>query len=264
MNARFACVVLALSVTACAGPTLKPAVAPVPVRSDALLVLPGVGYGRDDDKGFRAVTEMASASGVDVFVPAYLTRSGLDSSRGKLARFIRDNRLNRYQRLHVFAFIAGGWTINPLADAGAIPNLATITYDRSPYQERAPRIAAAKLPLLAWLRFGSTIFDLATTEYEPLRAAHVKVGLIVESRPTAFIRKHETTAREYGPFSLDCDSFRQRHDDCVYVSMDHDELYTRFTEVWPELRAFISTGRFSETGVRTAPVDDSVAWRPRK
>ena len=219
-------------------------------------MLPGFGYGRGDADAFRAVTAQASAAGIDLFVPAYLTRSGLASSRGKLARFIRDQRLHRYERVHVFAFIAGGWTINPLADAGAIPNLASVTYDRSPYQERAPRIAAAKLPALAWLRYGSTIFDVAETPYTPLQAAHVKVGLIVESKPTAFVRKHEAAARAYGPFTFGCDSFLQRHDDCLYVAMDHDDLYVRFAEVWPELRAFIHTGRFTEAANRTAPVDD--------
>ena len=33
---------------------------------------------------------------------------------------------------------------------------------------------------------------------------------------------------EYGPFTFGCDSFRQRHDDCVYVPMDHDDLYSTF------------------------------------
>lgn len=264
MNTRFALVVLAASLTGCAGPALKPSVTPAAARGDALLVLPGFGYGRDDGKAFRAVTAQASAAGIDLFVPGYLTRSGLPSSRAKLARFIRDQRLHRYQRVHVFAFIAGGWTVNPLADAGAIPNLASVTYDRSPYQERAARIAAATLPVLAWLRYGSTIFDVASTPYAPLQAEHVKVGLIVESKPTAFVRKHERVAREYGPFTFDCGSFLQRHDDCVYVAMDHDDLYARFAEVWPELRAFIQTGRFTESANRTAPVDDGAFSRDRK
>ena len=57
-------------------------------------------------------------------------------------RFIQDNNLARYERLHVFAFLAGAWTLNPLLDGRALPNLATVVYDRSPYQERAPRIAS--------------------------------------------------------------------------------------------------------------------------
>ena len=50
----------------------------------------------------------------------------------------RENHLDRYRRVHVFAFIAGGWTFNPFGEAGTLPNLSTIVYDRSPYQERAP------------------------------------------------------------------------------------------------------------------------------
>jgi hypothetical protein len=58
------------------------------VSADALLVLTGFGYGRAGRKALRA-------------------RSGLVASRTKLERFIREQRLDRYERLHVFAFIAG-------------------------------------------------------------------------------------------------------------------------------------------------------------
>ena len=104
------------SLTACAGPTLKPSVTPVAVGRDALLVLPGFGYGRDDEKVFRAVAETASASGIDLFVALLCHAIGPPIQPEKLVRFIREQRLNRYERLHVFAFIAGGWTINPLVD----------------------------------------------------------------------------------------------------------------------------------------------------
>lgn len=264
MNPRFTVVLLAASFAACAGPTLRPSLAPAAAKRDALLILPGLGYGQDDEKVFRAAAQSSAAADVDLYVPSYLTRGGLGSSRDKLARFIRDNRLDRYQRLHVFAFIAGGWTVNPLADAGQIPNLASITYDRSPYQERAPRIAATRLRLLAWLRYGSTVFDLADTAYRPLLAPQVKVGLLVESRPTSFIRKHEAAARALGPFTFACDSFLQRYDDCAFLPMDHDDLYTRFAEVVPELIAFIRTGRFSDSADRTPPVDAVLARRQGK
>ena len=62
----------------------------------------------------------------------------------------------------------------------------------------------------------------------------MKVGLVVETTPTSFVRKHEKTARGYGPFRFECDAFMQRYDDCIYVPLNHDELYVRFAEVWPE------------------------------
>jgi len=264
MNVRATTVALAACLSACAGPALTPSVAPSAPKRDALLVLPGFGYGRDDEEAFRAVARTSSAAGMDVYVASYLTRSGLGTSRDRLARFARDHRLDRYERLHVFAFIAGGWTVNPLAESGGLPNLASITYDRSPYQERAPRIAADSMPLLAWLRYGSTVFDVARTPYTPLRAEHVRVALMVESMPTAFIKQHEAAARKDGPFDFDCDSFVQRYDDCLYLAMDHDDVYARFADIWPELIAFIQTGRFSDTANRTPPTGDPLTRRAAK
>src|SRR5688572_20015221 len=116
MSARLAVIAAFACLAACAGPTVRPKVAPSKPNGDALLVLPGFGYGRTDDKAFRSIAGRAADEGVDLYVAPFLTRSGLDSSRAKLERFIRDNRLDRYERLHVFAFIAGAWALNPLAE----------------------------------------------------------------------------------------------------------------------------------------------------
>ena len=247
--------------TGCAGSIVRPSLSPSIPAADAVLVLPGFGYGRAGEKSLRALAASTASEGVDLYVATFVTRSGLTSSRAKLQRFIRENRLDRYERLHVFAFIAGAWTLNPLIERRELPNLATVVYDRSPFQERAPAVAADKLRLLAWMRYGSTLFDVARTPYSPMTASGVKVALMVESTPTRFIRRYERAARAYGPFSFDCDAFLQRHDDCVYVAMNHDELYTRFAEIWPELVTFIRTGRFSAAANRISPGDDPLARR---
>jgi hypothetical protein len=230
---------------------------PAKPRTDALLVLPGFGYSSDGEKTLRSLAPAMAADGIDLFVPTYVSRSGLVESRAKLQRFIREHRLDQYDRLHVFAFIAGAWTLNPLVGAGAPLNLVTVIYDRSPFQERAPRIAAEKLHFLTWVRYGSPVFDIARTPYVPLTSPGVKVALLVETAPTPFIRKHEKTARSYGTFHFECDAFVQHYEDCMYVPMNHVELYKRFTEVWPELLAFIQTGRFSGAANRTPPAGDT-------
>jgi hypothetical protein len=244
MSRIAAIVAAALSAASCAGPAMKPALTPAAPRHDALLILPGLGYGRGDGHAFRVVADSARADGIDVFVPPYLTRGGLADTRGKLRDYIRAQHLERYERLHVFAFIAGAWAFNPLAEREAIPNLSTVIYDRSPLQERAPAIAADAVPVLAWLRFGSTIFDLAKTPYPPLREPAVKVALLVETQPTTFIRQHDKALAAGGPVSFDCDGLGQRYDACTLVAMSHDDIYTRFAEVWPAVRSFIETGRF--------------------
>jgi hypothetical protein len=230
---------------ACAGPRLVPAVAPAAPHGDALLILPGFGYGRGDGAGFATVARDADASGIDVYVPRYLTRGGLDANRRSLLAFVRDAHLDRYERVHVFAFIAGAWTINPLIDDGALPNLATIVYDRSPYQEAAPRIAARDLRIPAWLRYGSTIFDVARTPYPPLARDGVRVGLLVETRPTDFVTHHARPDDLPAPGAFECGAFHQRYDDCAYLPMSHDDLYPRFADVWPQVDAFIRTGHLS-------------------
>ncbi len=241
--------------TGCAGSIVRPDVTPATPRTDALLVLPGFGYGRGGERAIRALAPAMAREGIDLYVPTYVTRSGLDSSRAKLERFLRENRLARYQRLHVFAFIAGAWTLNPLLQDHDLPNLATVVYDRSPFQERAPKIADDRVHFLTWVRYGSTVFDVARRSYAPLDEPGVRVGLIVESKPTAFVRRHEQAARAYGPLAFDCAAFGQRHDDCAFVAMHHEDIYLRFAEVWPELLAFIRSGRFTEAANRVTPPD---------
>jgi hypothetical protein len=239
--------------TACAGSTIRPSLTPPKPKTDALLILPGFGYGGKGEKSLRSLVTTMGGEGIDLYVPTYIVRSGLAESRTKLQRFIRDHRLGQYDRLHVFAFIAGAWTFNPILAGQTLPNLATIIYDRSPFQERAPRIATEKLHFLTWVRYGSPVFDVAKTPYVPLAIPDVKVALLVETKPTSFITHHEKTARGYGAYRFECDAFMQPYEDCMYVPLNHDELYIQFTEVWPELLTFIRTGRFSSAANRTPP-----------
>lgn len=245
--------------SACAGAVVKSSRTTPTPATEALLVLPGFGYNGAGEQALRRLAEPLASEGFDLFVSDYISRGGLAASRGKLQQFVSRHHLERYERLHVFAFIAGAWTVNPLITSGSLPNLATVIYDRSPYQERAPRIADDSMHTLALLRYGSPVFDLARTPYPPLNTPAVKVGLVVETRPTPFIRKHEAEARAYGPFDFACGSFSQRHDDCVFVALNHEELYLRIGEVWPELRSFIRNGRFSPAADRTPPAADALA-----
>jgi hypothetical protein len=264
MNARIAIVAASAYLAACAGPVVRPSVTPSLPKQDALLVLPGFGYGRAGEQALRSLAASMARDGVDLYVPTYVTRSGLADSRAKLERFIRDNRLDRYERLHVFAFLAGAWTLNPLIEREPLPNLTSVVYDRSPFQERAPRIATMRLHFLTWLRYGSTVFDVARTPYPAFAARDVKVALMVETAPTSFIRRYADAARQDGPFAFGCGSFLQRYDDCLYVPLSHDEVYARFAEVWPEVSAFIRTGRFSNAANRRPPVDDALARGKRQ
>jgi hypothetical protein len=266
VNAAFRSVAVVLSacacLVACAGSVISESPIPERRNEDALLVLPGFGYDRGAQKNFRSLGRSLAEERIDVYVPVYIKRSGLAASQEELLEFYRNHHLDRYARLHVFAFIAGAWTLNPLLENGRLPNVATVMYDRSPLQERAPRIAAEKLHFLTWLRYGQPVFDLARTPYTPLTATNVRIGLMVETRPTSLVRRYERLARGYGPFHFECDAFGQRYDDCVYLPMNHDELYVRFQELRPELVAFIHGGRFTPAANREPPAGDPFAPIP--
>jgi hypothetical protein len=239
---------------ACANAIVKPGVTPTAKPAqDALLVLPGFGYGGAGEHAFRSLAPSMAADGIDLYLPTFISRSGLPESRARLDQFVRAQRLDRYERVHVFAFLAGGWTFNPLAEKDVLPNLSTVIYDRSPYQERAPRVALERLRLLTWLRYGSVVFDVARTPYAPLTSPDIKVGLVVETVPTKFIQRFRDSARRHGPYDFTCGAFNQRYDDCMYVALNHNQLYPQFAQIWPEVRAFVRAGRFTTSANRTAP-----------
>ena len=251
--ARFAVTVCCLALTGCTHALVRPAASPARQASDALLVLPGVGYDRAGEAAFRALAPSTAADGLDLYLPRYVDRGGLEASRERLEDFVRVHRLDRYERVHIFAFIAGAWTVNPLIERNLLPNLSTILFDRSPYQERAPRVAVEQLRFLTWVRYGAAVSDLARTSYVPLMAPRARVGIVVETAPTRFIRRHAAAAAKAGPYDFGCGAFGQPYDDCIYVALSHDELYCRFADVWPEVRAFIRTGRFTPAANRRLP-----------
>jgi len=249
---RVASLTLAVvTLAACAGSVVPGS--PDPVAREALLVLPGFGYSNDAERVLRRAQASLAADGIDLYAPSYVEREGIDESREELREFIDAHGLARYGRLHVFAFIAGAWTLNPLLDSASLPNLASVIYDRSPLQERAPRIADEKLRFLTWLRYGRPVFDVARRPYPPLASTTPRIGVLIETKPTPLIRRFARTALSYGPLRFDCGWTTQRHDDCAYVDLNHDELYTRFMDVLPEVLVFMRSGRFSAQAVRTAP-----------
>ena len=129
MTKNLAVLIACACLSGCASSIVRPSLKPARPRTDALLILPGFGYGREGEKTLRSIAGTMAGEGVDLYVPTYISRSGLAESRARLHRFIDDHRLARYERLHVFAFIAGAWTFNPLVESQTLPNLSTVIYD---------------------------------------------------------------------------------------------------------------------------------------
>jgi len=72
---------------ACAAPISRPSVAPSNPPRDALLILPGFGYSQSGEHVLRSLAPVMAREGVDLFVPTYVARGGLDESRTRLMGF---------------------------------------------------------------------------------------------------------------------------------------------------------------------------------
>ena len=253
MRSRLYLVALLAMSAACASRRPVP-----PPGREALLVIPGFGY--DDRAGriIRRTRDTLAGQGMDLFIAEYLRRGGVPSSRKALLDFYEKNNLHRYERVHVFAYIVGSWTINPAMGDSILSNVRTVIYDRSPYQERAPRVAVERLRFPAWFLYGSVLFDVAKSAYPPVDTAGRRIGILVETTPTGFIRRYAATAEGYGPFDFRCASLGQAYHDCAYVDLNHDEMYTQFPRILPDLLRFIRSGRFGDTLRRVPPARDSL------
>ena len=204
MRRRLPVIVVAAFLGACAGPMVRPSVAPAAPKREALLVLPGFGYGRAEGKVFRSLAPAVAAEGLDLYVAPFVTRTGLASSRDKLAaihprqspRALRAGpRLRVHRRRvdvqstrrsrHAAEPRHRGLRSQPVPGARA-PNRRRRRLPR-------PRVDPVRLD------------DLRRRARPPTRrstASDVKVAIVVESAPTSFIRRYDAEARKIRPVRL--------------------------------------------------------------
>jgi hypothetical protein len=222
-------------------------------EKEALLIVPGFGARAE---GVGDIAGYFGHKGYDVFIPSYISRDSLNECVTNLDQFIKDNKLGEYKKVHVFSYIIGSWTINRWIRKNPENNIATIVYDRSALQERAPYAITKDIPFFVRLLEGRIVAEFATIPYEPIVNDSTNIGLILESRATRLMRKHRKTAMELGPLDWSAAGRNQDCDDYLYTLNNHDEMYHDFEYVGKEIFAFIRTGRFTAEAKRVMPATD--------
>lgn len=234
-----------------------------PVRAEELVVLvPGLGDNRHSRPCMEALAPVAAEQGYHLVVADFQRRRSVEASAEALAEYIASQQPERYERVHFVAWILGGWALNQMLAEHEVPNIASVIYDRSPTQERAPAAVVRLGRPFVWVMFGRLVRDLSRTPYPAWTpTGDAKVGLMIENRATKLMVRIRRVGESYGPLDYDEDSFGQVHDDAYYTPLDHDRIYLRHDMLWPEWSHFFAHGRFTDEAWR-APMPGEVWQEP--
>lgn len=219
-------------------------------EKEALLILPGFGSKLE---GITDIGKFFAGKGYDLFIPEYIGRDSLGQCVQTLEKFFMAQKLGEYKKLHVFSYIIGSWTLNRWLQKHPENNIATIVYDRSPLQERAPYALVKDLPFFTRLLEGDIVEEFSHTPYEPVVNDSKNIGIIMESRATKLIRKHKKTALSLGEIDWTVAGRGQDYDDCFYTLNNHDEMYHDFDETGLQILYFIEHGKFTDSARRIKP-----------
>ncbi len=216
-------------------------------EKEAILVLPGVGDSKKRRKHQKAFFEKMD---YDLFIPDYIERKSYVSTLENLSKFYEDQNLGDYKKVHVFSYILGSWILNEYINKNGHQNIATIVYDRSPLQERAPQVAVDKMPLLTKIIKGKIIKDLTEHPYPSIDQKDIRIGIIVENKATRLIRIFKKKTLSYGPINWNNLNFDQSHDDLMFTKLNHDQMYFSFDVIGTDIMHFIEHGSFSTNARR--------------
>lgn len=225
-------------------------------EKEALLIIPGFG---SRIQGITDIGKYFAHKGYDLFIPHYIGRDSIGQCMNTLDEFMKKNKLSEYRKVHVFSYIIGSWVLNRWITAHPTNNIATIVYDRSPLQERAPYALVHDMPFLIRLAEGRIMEEFTKTPYEPIANDQKNIGIIMESRATNLIKKHKAAALSLGTVDWTIEGRKQDHDDYFFTLNNHDDMYHDFSVIGTQILYFIRNGKFTPDAPREKPNIDPFA-----
>ena len=222
-------------------------------EKEAILILPGFG---SKIQGTLHIADFFFNKGYDIYIPDYISRKSIEKCVTNLDKFIISYKLKEYKKIHVFSYIIGSWTLNTWINNNPINNIATIIYDRSPLQERAPYALVKDVPLLIRIISGKIMKEFSVTKYPTIAKNNLNIGIIIESKATKLLAKHKKSALDVGPVNWDVTNLNQNYTDKFYITLNHDQMYYRFDVSGNEIFYFIKNNKFTETAKRHPYTED--------
>ena len=223
----------------------------------ALVILNGFG---DSKKNRKIQQEFFQEKGYDLFIPEYVEKNSIDLTVSTFSSFYDKNNLDEYKEVKFLCYIIGGHVLNQYIERNGKGKITTIIYDRSPTQERAPRVATEKLPFISRILYGKALSDFSKQKLIPLSDPNgLAVGVIIENKATKFMRFFKKTSDRYGDYNYNAIEIERNLDDFMHTYLDHDLMYKRFDVIGQEIIHFLGKGIFSDNAKR-----EKYNWDPFK
>ena len=214
-------------------------------EKEALIILPGIG---DSRKGRRHQKKYFENVGYDLYIPDYIDRRSYEGTIDRFTKLYDEYRLGEYKKVHIFSYILGSYVLNEFINESGKKNIKTIVYNRSPLQERAPRVVVETFPLVTKIFAGKVLHDFSRVIYKPILNDEVNIGVIVENKATPLIRRFKKKAMSYGPIDWNNLDLNQSYDELIYTPLNHDEMYYSFDVVGLDILEFIKYSKFTKEG----------------
>jgi hypothetical protein len=176
-------------------------------QKEAMLILPGL---EDGPKGREQLKERFGQRQYDLYISDFHDRGSFDGTVRNLKEFYQGKKLDQYPKVHVFSFILGSWALNAFINENGPHNITSIVYDRSPLQERAPWYVRDHLCLPGRMAKGKIVLDLGETPYPVIEPGDIRVGILVESYATWFVKLFPQGIMSCGPITWDNLDFQQK------------------------------------------------------
>jgi hypothetical protein len=193
----------------------------------------------------------------------YKSRTGLQTCERNLHDQLENLQLHKYQRVHFFCFIMGGYVLSRVLQSHPIPNLGKVILDRSPFQEEVSIEAqeAFSKPVVK-LVLGQTAVDIGNMKYQQINAD--TVGLLIETRPgilARFLHNRRVAHKTEGKvLSFNAAAILSEYDDAAYINLSHTAMYSKIGSYTELIRNFIDAGRFFTINTKQSPPDDTVFY----
>ena len=223
-------------------------------EKEALIILPGFG---DSKKGRRHQKKYFKNVGYDLYIPDYIDRRSYAGTIDRFTKLYNTYRLEEYKRVHIFSYILGSYVLNEFINESGKKNIKTIVYNRSPLQERAPRVVVERIPLIGRIFAGKVLNEFSKVSYTPILNDEINIGMIVENKATPLIRTFKKLTMSYGPIDWNNLDLNQSYDELIYTPLNHDEMYYSFDVIGLDILEFIKYSRFTKEA-RYIPYD----WDP--